>query len=272
MKYLISTLFIFTFFLTSHSQQRVELCVDKLTQLIFHSDISSIRGGYDPNYFIQSHEGNVLYIQPLDSVPSSNLYVITADRLYYVFTLEYNSVCEKFYHIIEPSTSIFKAIEAPQLQDTLSSSNIHSLETRATECLNRKERLSIMPSIINHKIFASLQNIYVDEKRIYFKISLRNSSSINYTIDYVTFYIENKKRRNATASEKEQHLPCYSIQDAAVIKRDQEATMVYAFDKFTFNNDKLFCIDIIEREGERKISFKIDSKVLLKAKGVSYGN
>ncbi len=273
MKHIIITLLAFTFSHSAHSQERVELCVDKLTQLIFHDNISSIRGGYDPTYFIQSHENNVLYMQPLDSIAPTNLYVVTSDKLHFVFSLSYSSSCDKFYHIIDPKSSVFRGDESSMTGDSAlpyfgSKSDVSMLDKICSICLNRKERLPIITPVMDLKIYATLQNIYVDDKFLYFKISLRNSSSINYSIDYLTFYIENKKRKDTTTSGKEQLLPRYSTLGQSVVYKDKEATMIYVFDKFTINSEKLFCIDIIERAGERKISFKINSKVLLRAQNL----
>ena len=80
----------------------------KVTQLIFSSPIKSFKGGIMPSDFAISTEENVVYIQPLDTFPESNLNVITTDGYYYSFTVRFDNNTSQFNYIFEPAAAIYR--------------------------------------------------------------------------------------------------------------------------------------------------------------------
>ena len=57
---------------TLSAQQRICWRRDKVTQLIFPSEVVKFRAGYTSNDAVSQSDGPVLYIQPVDSLAESN--------------------------------------------------------------------------------------------------------------------------------------------------------------------------------------------------------
>ena len=64
------------------AQQRIEWRRDKVTQIIFPADVVKFRTGYTSDDAISQSDGRVMYIQPVDAMPETNLNVQTADGRY----------------------------------------------------------------------------------------------------------------------------------------------------------------------------------------------
>lgn len=91
---------------TLSAQQCICWRRDKVTQLIFSSEVVKFRAGYTSNDAVSQSDGPVLYIQPVDSLAESNLNVITADGCYYAFNVIYDSTAAMVNYIITPSDGL----------------------------------------------------------------------------------------------------------------------------------------------------------------------
>ena len=93
---------------TLSAQQCICWRRDKVTQLIFSSEVVKFRAGYTSNDAVSQSDGPVLYIQPVDSLAESNLNVITADGCYYAFNVIYDSTAAMVNYIITPSMAFYR--------------------------------------------------------------------------------------------------------------------------------------------------------------------
>ena len=90
------------------AQQRIEWRRDKVTQIIFPADVVKFRTGYTSDDAISQSDGRVMYIQPVDAMPETNLNVQTADGRYYAFDVIYNNAASEVNYIVSPSMAIYQ--------------------------------------------------------------------------------------------------------------------------------------------------------------------
>ena len=90
------------------AQQRIEWRRDKVTQIIFPADVVKFRTGYTSDDAISQSDGRVMYIQPVDTMPETNLNVQTADGRYYAFDVVYNNAASEVNYIVSPSMAIYQ--------------------------------------------------------------------------------------------------------------------------------------------------------------------
>lgn len=101
------------------AQQRIEWRRDKVTQIIFPADVVKFRTGYTSDDAISQSDGRVMYIQPVDAMPETNLNVQTADGRYYAFDVIYNNAASEVNYIVSPSMAIYQEeqfSEHPQIE------------------------------------------------------------------------------------------------------------------------------------------------------------
>lgn len=140
-----------------------------------------------------------------------------------------------------------------------------------TETILRKR--SVDPTIgeINQKMQVYLNGIYVNEKYIFFRVTMKNNGNISFELGNEFFQvveIESKGTRVKRAKETDEQKETTFIKnnDQNKIDGKKEVSKVYVFKKFTVDTRKRFVIDLWEKSpGQRKFQLKIPAKELLKA-------
>lgn len=115
-----------------------------------------------------------------------------------------------------------------------------------------------------------LNSIYTKDDKIYIRVTAKNSTNYTYDIARIRFAVSNK--RKATKNTAVADRPIEYIYPTKLTKRIEgksENSFVFVFDKFTIARKKFLYVDLWEKQpGERDLSFKISSKVLLKGKSL----
>lgn len=116
----------------------------------------------------------------------------------------------------------------------------------------------------NYKMQASLNNIYTLDNYIFLDITWKNNTNLRYDIDQVRFKIEDKKMTKSTNVQSLEISPEFILNDSKTFKRSFRN--IYVFKKFTFPGDKVFNIEITEKQvSGRNLSLLIDYSDLLQA-------
>lgn len=259
---------VITFILAMHATgQTIELMEDKVTQLIFPAPVKTIKGGFIPDDFIYEKQENVLYIQPVASFPESNLNVITDDGLYYTFTIKYNQSTQIFNHIIGEEQAIYGQKKKQETESDETKTEEQS-NTIASRVMAEPGTLFSRNAIRYKKTYMYLKGVYINQDKLYLRLLFENKSNIQYDFEYIAFYIKEKKQRKNATQEQVQMIPESIYKESKVIPANGETEMLYSFPKFTIGKDKILCIDMIEKGGERNLSLQLDNSILLNAKEI----
>ena len=91
-------------------------------------------------------------------------------------------------------------------------------------------------------IDAAVIGTYIKDDIIYYQIRIKNSSPIDYDIDFLRFYIRDKKKIKRTAIQENELKPLYVAGNNKQVKAYQKNTLVFALEKFTIPDAKYYLL------------------------------
>lgn len=116
----------------------------------------------------------------------------------------------------------------------------------------------------NYGISGQINNIYSVDDYIFLDITYKNRTNLKFDIDQVRFKIEDKKITKATNVQSVEIKPEYQLFQVESFKGKHRN--IYAFRKFTFPNNKVFTIELLESQiSGRTLLLQIDYSDLLTA-------
>lgn len=110
-----------------------------------------------------------------------------------------------------------------------------------------------------------LKGIYVEGDLYYFHTSLRNRSAVAFDIDRIRFRIADRKVARRTAVQETFVEPVRTYSAVVAAAAGETVANVYVFRKFTIPDDKVFIVDVFEKNGGRHQSFTVQNTDLVDA-------
>jgi len=238
------------------------IATDKTTSLIFPFAVRYVDRGTKDVLVQQVKEAENLLLVKAAQVdfPSTNLSVVTSDGQLYTFEVKYMSQV--------PWTVL-------QLESSYKDSGTISFPS---ELMNKKDLESYTKGILDNRRFingvtdkawdivAGVSGLYIKDAVLFFQIEFKNQSPLTYDVDYIRFYLRDKKKGKRKASQEVELIPLYKIGNFQSIEAFQNTVTGFALEKFTIPSDKYFYIEIAEKNGGRHLRLKVTNKKLLKSK------
>lgn len=262
----------------SFAQQRIEWRRDKVTQIIFPSCIEKFRCGYTSDDAVSQQDGQVLYIQPIDPLPETNLYVITVDGRYYAFDLIYNDAAERVNYIVYPAMAFYRGdggAEEPYstvgVVDDLGAGSSGPSVSEVGDPLfaevSRSPGYIVADNVVKlQRLALLLKGVYVDAAHIFLRLRIENHSNVPFDVDYVAFSVGARKTRKTSTQERLQILPVAVDKEVRRIDARSFCEVVYCFGKFTIGKDKLLLAEVLEQGGDRNIGLRIRDSYIIDAR------
>lgn len=122
--------------------------------------------------------------------------------------------------------------------------------------------------IIRNRIVFSVNNIHIYDNLMLFTFCLENKTRVPYDIDYIRYYIVDKKTAKLTASQEVDQTPLFAERYTPRVEGRSSMKYVIAFNKFTIPDDKFFRIEINEKNGGRHIVFDLENKDVVNVTGI----
>ncbi len=227
--------------------QTVQISTDKTTTLVFpfairHAD----RGTKDILIQPVKDADNILLVKAATKDFSfTNLSVVTTDGSVYSFPVQYAA---------EPSLWIY---QIPAQQKA-------SMATYANSIADNPLTLR---GIRDHSwdVDAAIAGIYIKDNTIYYQLSLHNHSTIDYDIDFLRFYIRDKRKSKRTATQENELQALYTAGNTAQVKANAKNCLVIALEKFTIPDAKYLAIEINEKNGGRHLLLRVHNNKIIKA-------
>lgn len=113
-----------------------------------------------------------------------------------------------------------------------------------------------------------INNIFIQNDILLFRISLRNRTQINYTIDFMRLYIQDAKKSKKTAIQQLEQNVLFTFDYPEEIPAHEKRSFVVAVNKFTIPDKKRLVIEIQEKNGGRHFFFKLKNKSILESEEV----
>jgi conjugative transposon TraN protein len=252
----------------------VSVAFYKTTHIVFDSPIKYFDAGSD-RIICDKVEGveNVLKVKAAQmGVFETNVTVITFNGSYYSFLISYNenpnklniNMCLGLNESFDYSN--FKQPEKIIFSDTYYTENEMISFSKKMIDLSKIKKKSIYHIVdkVGNVTF-KLTNIGVKEGNIIFCIRMKNASSLDYSLDYMKFYVRDKTKRKKIVSQEVEVKPNFAYVERDGLSNETklgvsggEFNFVFMIPKFSIGNDKNLEIDIVEKNGSRNMNLKVD--------------
>jgi conjugative transposon TraN protein len=237
----------------------VPLSTAKTTSLIFPCAVRYVDIG-TKEILVQKVEAaqNLLLVKAaIPGFKTTNLTVVTADgELYAIDVLFEDSLGASVHYIpAGPSRLSFpgELMNLRELQQYANGIADNPKQIRGVKTRKWDMRLSI-------------NGIYVKDEVLFFHCQLENFSPIDYGIDFIRFYLKDRKRGKRTAVQEIELLPVYKTGDLNSVKANNRNAFVFALEKFTIPDAKNFIVQVGERNGGRQLKIQVTNRKMLRAK------
>ncbi|MEO6729804.1 MAG: conjugative transposon protein TraN [Ferruginibacter sp.] len=242
--------FLFTLFCSLYlfcKAQVIHVSADQTTSLIFPFAISYVdRGSKDLLVQSVKESDHVLFIKAaVKNFNPTNLSVVMADGSIYALAVQYNAL---------PDMMVY---QLPALKTA-------SIETYANGILDNPPTVT---GIQDHRwnMAGNVTGIYIKDQIIYYQIRITNKSAIDYDVDFMRFYIRDKRKGKRTASQENELKPLFIAGNTSVVKGGGKNVIVVALEKFTIPDAKFLAIEINEKNGGRHLFMKIKNNKIIRA-------
>ncbi len=135
-----------------------------------------------------------------------------------------------------------------------------------TFCLNILKSKPSHPiaRVKRNKIQILLNHLYAVGDYYFVDLSLHNKSNVSYDIDQIRFKVADKKILKSTNYQQIEIAPVFRLYSTPQFKKNYRN--VFVFKKFTFPDEKVFSIEVSEKQiSGRMIKLKISYSDVLKA-------
>ncbi|WP_324680131.1 conjugative transposon protein TraN [Hymenobacter sp. GOD-10R] len=241
----------------------------KTTHLIFPGPVTYVDLG-SGNIIADKAQGaeNIVKVKAnAASFAQTNMTVLTADGKLYSFLVDY----ERDPKIINVNfaggnngngaPSVVQASKAVQAKNNIESTSAD---------VATKKRTVRRHDVAKDDITLGLHGLYTADDLFYFQMYMFNKSNIGYDIDFVKFYVRDKKTVKRTAVQESEVTPRYVYNSGrGAITGNASMGRVYVYPKFTIPDDKVLVVEMFEKGGGRHLSLNITNQDILKARVLS---
>lgn len=235
--------------LTVLVQGQTTLCIstDKTTSLVFPFAIKHVDRGSQSILAQQVKDvPTILLVKAANnSFNETNLSVVTDDGSLYSFIVCYD---------LKPSTWVYHLPVNNRATTAMYANGILDNQQTVKGVKDKKWQST-----------AEVTGIYVKNDVLFYQVSIQNKSSIDYTIDYIRFFIRDKKKGKRTAVQEIELKPIYTVGNLNKVAAETSSKLVFALDKFTIPDAKQLILQINEKNGGRHFSMRIKNKHLMQA-------
>jgi Domain of unknown function (DUF4138) len=247
MKRFVCLVFVCWIFVSSMAQTSLCVTTDKTTSLVFPFAIRYVDRGNQSVLAQQVKDAPTILLVKAAAKDfiETNLSVVTDDGSVYSFAVCYD---------VHPSIMVYY----------LPINNKATTAMYANAILDNKKSVK---KINDHKwkTDAEVIGIYVKNDVMFFQVRVKNNSPIDYNIDFIRFYIRDKKKSKRTAVQDIDLKPLHTVGNITNVKSNTTSTMVFALEKFTIPDAKYMALQINEKNGGRHFSIRIKNKKIMKA-------
>ncbi len=229
------------------AQTSICISTDKTTSLVFPFAISHVDRGTQSVLAQPVKEvPTVLLVKAATKdFPETNLSVVTEDGSLYSFTVCYEN---------NPHRMVYNL-------------PVNQKATLASYANTILDNPSTMNKVRDYKwnVVSRINGIYIKQDVMYYQLSLENKSPIDYSIDLIRFYIRDKKKGKRTAIQEIDLKPLYIAGNISLVNAKGATVLVFALDKFTIPDGKYLAVQIMEKNGGRHLSMKVNNKQIMQA-------
>lgn len=220
---------------------------NKTTSLIFPFTIRHVdRGTRDVLVQQVKEADNILLVKAAGKdFPETNLTVVTSDGSNYYFLVSYDNNPLSFVYNLPAQASASLTTYANSI--ACNRRSVHGIAARKWDMLLK------------------VSGIYIKDNNIFYQLQLDNQSPIDYDVDFLRFYIRDKKQSKRTAIQENELKPLHISGNTSQVKANSKSVIVVALEKFTIPDAKFLAIEINEKNGGRHLSMRVNNRKIMRA-------
>lgn len=200
---------------------------------------------------------NVLRLKPIEE-GANGIVTIVTESYFVQYMLVYTDELDKVYTRHNIQYSELRSLMDPE--KVLTKADMYDY---AGKMFVQKKRYYDV-STVSKRLKVTLNNIYTVDKYFFIDLSLKNRSNIQFDIDQIRFKVEDKRMTKATNLQSVEIKPIITYLDDNSFKKNYRN--IFVFEKFTFPEDKVFSIEISEKQiSGRTILLRISYADVLRA-------
>lgn len=200
---------------------------------------------------------NALRVKPIEE-GSSGVVTIVTERYFVQYMLVYTADVSKAYTRFNIPYADLRSFMNPE--QNLTKAEMYDYAHRMFVGDNKFFDVSSTAKLLR----MTLNNIYTIDKYFFIDVALFNKSNIQFDIDQIRFKIEDKKQTKATNFQSVEVMPLMELSQEKTFKKRYRN--IFVFEKFTFPEDKVFTIEISEKQiSGRTIILRINYADVLNA-------
>jgi conjugative transposon TraN protein len=234
----------------------------KTTSLVFPKDIRYVDRGTNEILTQQVKGANNILLLKAAKVhfKETNLSVLTIDGKLYSFKVEYDSLPQGwvYYFKNDDCDSV-----SPNL-GVLKGSSLDDIAKLSNELLFKKRKVYGV-ACKKWQTLLMVKGVYIKTNSLFFQLTIKNTSHIDYDIDFVKVYIRDLRKSKRTSSQELEVHPLFIAGDTSRIKAEGKNDIVIALEKFTIPEAKYLAIEVNEKNGGRHLFVKLGNYRITKA-------
>jgi len=197
--------------------------------------------------------------------PETNMTVVTTDGRLYSFIVNYEANPRVLSYNLASTDVTTSSAVVPLAHLSNMGVTQSDLEEYSRLVLEKRKGPHVQEQKDN--ITLALQGMYTQDDVFFFPLHLANSSNIGYDVDFIKFYIRDKKVAKRTAIQESEVTPVFVYNaNKTTIPGPGNIDQVYALRKFTIPDDKNLVVEMFEKGGGRQLSFVVTNSDILKAR------
>lgn len=262
----------------------IEVGYNKTVVLIFSTPVISDDIGSE-DVLVAKEREMIKLAGAIDRFKETTLFVETEDG-YYSYIIKYSSNPKKL-SLFYPATKVTYAkgggavsssnAKTVSVNNPNGSSGGNAKElgvdkdnnfySKCDDIAHRSNSINDL-GVLSSKLHLMLSDIYINNDNLFFKVTMKNNSNIDYDIELIRFVIKSKKGKIKQAAVQETILePVYVYNgEKNEIQGKDGLIKVFCFKKFTFSEEKKLFIELWENGGERILSFNVPSERIINTK------
>lgn len=255
----------------------LDVSFNKTTHIIFPSTIKSVdRGSGD--IIAEKAEGteNILKVKAnKQGFEETNLSIVTADGQLYSFLVNYTAnpayvtLNLGAHTAASPAEMTSRPAAFPVSPIKLENNVLNERQMKfAGEWILEQKKMSLSMREKKNKIVFGLDGIYIKDEVIFYALSLQNKSNINFDVDFLRFYVRDKKVIKRSTTQEDEQVPLYIYNEQKILLGKHKTKEVVALPKFTIPDDKVLYVELFEKNGGRHMQLTISNQMIVGAEGI----
>lgn len=237
-----------------HNNYQAEVSDLHITEFFFPSDIIYGSSGNEMSFILSSYNNQLKVFTDSSAVLRSNLFIIDKEMNTYHIAIKRNNTSVSTYNF-DDNRQYTARIDV----------NSKEMEQCIQELRTKKRNIYSL-GVIKNKFELSMANLYVHENFMFFVFDMKNRSYIDYDIEFIKCFQRDLKKSKNAISQETVIEPIYQKDFETKIMGKSTNRLILGFNKFTIPDDKIFEIEMYEKNGGRHMKLAISNEYILSAK------